>query len=820
MFSNRISAPWRWLLPPLLALLAFVVYALRVVVQARSAVRAKPRAEARARDGGQAAIHTGQGDIVQTQVHGDQVGGDKIVVGPGSVGKAEQVTIQAPPRPRPQPAASGPRPTRGAVYVPRGIEDDILRHLEQGDAVGIVGVAGPGGVGKTFTAQHLAQRLQQQDRVAAVYWVALADRSEEDILLDYAAQCGLDARDWDRAQLLAEIQGHLRARCRQTPVLVVLDDARPPHLGLLEDLLPPPPCRALVTSRVRRLPLPHTVPLDVMTEAQARALLEALLGAAALGAEPQAVDRLLTLTHRHPLALDVAGRRIREWQQAGYARPIQMFVQQLAKRGLKALHHDRDVAEVLRLSYDLLPRDMQQAFRGLAVFDPQGFTVAEAAGLWRVPENEAHDRLDALVNLSLARPAPPRTDRPDLPPVPRYALHDLLHDLARDLLHEAGEKEDAHRTLAEYYLREFDEHYTDDPPDAPHLAHAFPHLARLAAWAEARGDGDLLARLATQPYNWLRNVYHRWNAWRGWLQAALRLGIRDKALKANTLKAMGEVFRFQDNLIQAMAHYQKALALFEAVGDRLGQAYTLKAMGEVFQFQNDLPQAMAHYQKALALFEAVGSRLGQANTLKAMGDVFRFQNDLEQAMAHYRKALALFEAVGSRLGQANTLKAMGDVFRFQNDLPQAMAHYQKALALFEAVGDRLGQANTLQAMGDVFRFQNDLPQAMAHYQKALALFEAVGSRLGQANTLAALSRLTLLQGEDARAEELLQQALALHGAVGSRYDMAVDHYHFGLVLRQLGRPEAAREHFLQAAALFEEVGFPQYAQAAREMAGE
>ncbi|MBC6948664.1 tetratricopeptide repeat protein, partial [candidate division KSB1 bacterium] len=71
--------------------------------------------------------------------------------------------------------------------------------------------------------------------------------------------------------------------------------------------------------------------------------------------------------------------------------------------------------------------------------------------------------------------------------------------------------------------------------------------------------------------------------------------------------------------------------------------------------------AIKAYNDALALFKAVGSRLGEANTLKAIGDVHQFKKELDAAIKAYNDALALFKAVGDRLGEANTLKAIGDV---------------------------------------------------------------------------------------------------------------------------------------------------------------
>ena len=611
-------------------LLPLLLYGLREIVRALRA----------ARPSGPQARHHGPGDIVQVRK---------------GIGKAEEATYieeqhihHHAPRPSPvKPSPAGLPPLRSDIYVPRGIEDQVLQHLAAARAVAIVGVTGPGGVGKTHAAWHLARTLQQQGRIAAVYWISCADRDMPTILQDYAAQCGIDTRDLTPTQVLSEIRGYLQAQCRQQPVLVVLDDVRAPHVPWLQAALPPAPCWALVTSRRRDLPLPHTVGLDVMTEAQARALLTQILGADALQAEPDAVAELLRLTHRHPLALDVAARRIRLWRAHGQTRPITLFVADLRAHGLDALQHDQDVRAVLQRSYHMLDEpELQRSFRWLGVFAVTGFTVAEAAGLWGVEEGQAQARLRHLVNLSLARPAPPRPDRPDLPLLPRYTLHHLLHELAQDELRAAGETEAAHRALAEYYLRAFSEHYLSNPLQAPYLVHAFDHLERLAAWARERGEAALLARLATTPHNWLANVYHRWDAWRQWLEAALALGIDDPALQANTLKAMGDVLRYQDDLDGAMDHYRRALDLFVQVHSRLGQANVLAGLSRLALLQGDDALAADLMAQAATLRQAIQDRYGTATDHFNFGLALRQLGRAAEARPHLRRAAEIYAEIG------------------------------------------------------------------------------------------------------------------------------------------------------------------------------
>ncbi len=600
---------------------------------------APPAASPSARSGpqGQAATHTGRGDITQIQV----------TRGIGQAGQTtyiEQQIVQPPPAPRRDLVEAGAAPTpRSGVYVPRGIEEQVLQALERSRLAAIVGLTGPGGVGKTHTAIHLAyERLLATGRVDRVFWLTLADRAWDDLWADLAAQLGLDIQGLTPVQVQAEVRGRLAAACRERPCLVVLDDVRPHHLknGLLQALLPPPPCLGLVTSRVRALPLsPQALfPLDVMTEEQARELLRQTLGEALLQAEPEAVDRLLALTRRHPLALDVAARRVREWHRGGHPQPVAAFVERLKRLGLPALQADRAVTEVLRLSYDLLPPEEQAAFRALAVLDPAGFHLRHAAGLWGLDEAEAEARLEAWYDLSLVQRLPEAQ--------PRYRLHDLYHDLALGLLRQHREEDAAYQRLIRYLLEEFDRHFTDDPDQAPHLATAFPHLARAAAWARARGDGETPARLATVSRNLLRNVYHRWPAWQEWLEAALALGIPDPGLRANTLKAMGDVLQFQDDLDGAMDHYQKALDLFRQVHSRLGQANTLAALSRLALQQGRDDEARRLLHQALEMHRAIGSRYDVATDHFNFAWVLLRLDRPCEAIPHLEQALEILKALG------------------------------------------------------------------------------------------------------------------------------------------------------------------------------
>ena len=583
--------------------------------------------------GDHSSIHTGSGDIIDggSTVH---KGTGDIISGKALVHKGQGDIHVHSPAPL-EPAGREP-PLHVPHYVQRGVEERLMSWLQTEGAAAIVGVVGYGGVGKSTTAQYVRDRLEREGVFHESFWVYCGERDVETVLADYATQCGLDVRGLSRVQIVAELQGRLKSLCRERRVLVILDDVRDAHRSHLQDLLPPRPCAGLITSRLRHLPLPHSLTLDVMTDAQARELLIAHLGESVVSRDLRATERLLELTRRHPLALDVAARRIAD--RVRWESPIAWFVALLEKRGLDALDHYASVKQVLDLSYMLLDEELRRAFRFLGVFASSGFSVEDAAAVWEVDEHRARNWLRRLEYYSLLKPL-------DLP-VERYRLHDLLHALAQEHLREAGEESQAYRRLVDYLLELFDRHYVIKLTSVPQLAYAFDNLERAATWAERQQDADTLARLATKARNWLHNVYHRWDTWQHWLERSLAWGISDPLLRANTLKALGDVWQFRKELDRAIEAYEEALGLYEAVGDRLGRANTLAAQGRLALVQGHREKADDLLAQAVALHTAIGSLYDVATDYYNYALVLRKVGDEAAARTYFLEAAQLYERIG------------------------------------------------------------------------------------------------------------------------------------------------------------------------------
>lgn len=317
-----------------------------------------------------------------------------------------------------------------------------------GTAMPIMVIEGMGGVGKTRLAVHLAHRLLAGGYYAdAQLYVDLrghADQPPADpstVLVSFLRLLGVPASRIPHR--LDERMSLYRDRLHGRKALVLLDNA-----ASEEQVLPLLPAGTanlvLVTSR-RALAIDgaRTLPLDVLTPADAEALLARVVGADRAGAEPDAVRRVVDLCGRLPAAIVLAARRLRSrsgWTVADLAGRLADADDRLAELAVGS----RRLRAVFDQSYDALPAGEQRVFRLLGLHPGEDVTTEAVAALAGIPVVEARQHLDRLVDESMVAVRGKW----------RYHLHELLTEYARGRLYAAEserERTEALTRVLAYY---------------------------------------------------------------------------------------------------------------------------------------------------------------------------------------------------------------------------------------------------------------------------------------------------------------------------------------------------------------------------------
>jgi DNA-binding SARP family transcriptional activator/tetratricopeptide (TPR) repeat protein len=731
-------------------------------------------------------------DAPLRELHQRILNGDPELAGPPS--EPDDDTDAGGQRPTPRQLPTGSPHFTGRANALMALTDLATRASDTRNAVVISVIGGAPGIGKTALAVRWSQDNADLFPDGQLY-VNLRGFDPAGVVVDagtailgFLEALGVPSA---RIPVTQDARAALyRSLLAGRRVLIVLDNAR--DAEQVRPLLPGSPgCLVLITSRSRLTGLiavdgAHPLPLDLLTTSEARELLTRRVGPDRAAAEPEAVDDLVGLCARLPLALNIAAASA----LASPDLPLAALAARLrgAPARLDALDTG-DAAGDLRTVFSWSLRDLDadtaRVFRLVGLHPGTDVDRYAAAALAGVPV----DRIDTLVE-RLTRAHLVHTCGPN-----RYGMHDLLRAYARDLaVAQDGEAERraALTRLFDHYLHTasvamdtlfpFERHRRPRVP--PPVAATPPVTGTAAAWAWLNAERACLATVAAQAADngWpehairLSTTLSRYLAGGGYTEAMTVHGCARRAARgsgdvraeATALVDMGTLEFRQSRYRQAETLLRQALGLFRELGHRTGEARALHNLGLVLSDQGLDHEAMSHLRDALDLFDEVGDRAGQAKAISNLSSVALQQGRVQDAIGQNQHALTLFRELGDRTGESHTLTRLGEITLAQDRHEDAFGHLQQALVLSRGADDRSGEAHSINNLGLVHRRRGRRELAADHHRQALGLFRELGERIGEARALTNLGDLAVARGH--------------HEEASSHYRLAVD------ICREIGDP--------------------------------
>jgi DNA-binding SARP family transcriptional activator/tetratricopeptide (TPR) repeat protein len=621
----------------------------------------------------------------------------------------------------------------------------------EGSPVGVVVVSGTAGIGKTALAVHWAHRVRDRFDDGQLYTNLRgfdptgSPVSPATAVRDFLDALGVPA---DRIPAGVEAQvGLYRSLLATRRVLIVLDNAR--DAAQVRSLLPGGPgCLAVVTSRDQLAGLVadggRPLTLDLLSAAESREVLARRLGAHRIAAEPTAVDEIVSLCARLPVALAIVAARaaIRaEFSLATLAEDLREARGNLDE--FAGTDPTTDARTVFSWSYLQLSQDAARLFRLLGLHPEPDVSLAAAASLAGLPTGAVRVLLNELSWAHLVAEHRPR----------RYTFHDLLRVYAAEQAHLVDTEEDRKaalcRTLRHYaHSGDRADHllnpHRDDPPTLPPLppgAAPAPIADRDQALAWFNAEHAVLVLTVRRTAGSDTDIWHlawvlrRFLAYQGhWhdsvtvlgaaLRAARRLGAADRQAYCHCYLGCAYIHfgRYDD----ALAHIQDAIALYRQAEDEIGEAYAHLYGSWVLERQRRHREALSYAEQCLGLFRSARHRPGQAKALNAVGWFHALLDSYEEALQYCQQALELQEELGDRYGQAETLDSLGYAHHHLGRHPEAITCFHAARALFREFGFPYREAVVSNFLGDAHDAMGDAELARAAWQHALDVLDQLG----------------------------------------------------------------------------------------------
>jgi non-specific serine/threonine protein kinase len=669
-------------------------------------------------------------------------------------------------------------PEPALPLVGRTDELSRIEELIAGDGVRLVTLTGPGGVGKTFLAQHAAAALEPLLPDGIVFVALGSLESAAEVLPAVARSIGL------RESGARTLEAQLEATLADRSTLLVLDNFE--HVAVAASavsalLAACPRVRVLTTSRSSlRIAGEHEVPVPPLALDEAVELLVERARAVAprfelSGENLESVTELCRRLDCLPLAIELAAARAKLLSPAEILERAASPLAFLTSGRRDAPERQRTLRATIDWSYALLDERERAAFRGLAVF-ARGCTLDAAT----LVAGADVDTLDSLVDKSLVR-------RSVAAGATRVSLLETIREFAHDALVDNEDWDERTDLHASYFLA---------------LARTLePELSSPRALAileriDAEYDNLLVALarlLEALDVRAVELAAASWRLWylrgrisegRRWLGRVLDAPIRAPgAVRARAAVGAATLALHQADYEIAASLAADALAFAREGGHDAIACAAVRTLALVARDQGEHATARSLARQAVDEAKAIGDDYQRALALSCLARVEFFAGANRASLRLHAEAEQLFEQHGNPGELAAERLFLGFCRIAESDFEGAAPLLDEALENAARLDDRWQTALALGGLLRVAAARGDVAQAIEHAADALAICTAIDERFLAAMCIVGLAD-ALQPG--VRTARLLGGADALRMGVGAKWPM--------LLAKEYRRAiEAARE---------------------------
>jgi DNA-binding SARP family transcriptional activator/Tfp pilus assembly protein PilF len=695
----------------------------------------------------------------------------------------------------------------------------------------ISAIAGTAGVGKTALAVHWSHQVRDEFPDGQLYinlygYSPMPTMRPIDALSRLLRALGVPAEKVPTE--VPEATEMYRRLLADRRILVVLDNAG--SAAQVRPLLPRSSgSLALVTSRNALAELAvqdgvEQITLGVLSPGEARALLELLLGADRIAAEPEAAAELARLCSYLPLALRIAVANVGDHSIAAYAANL------TAGNRLAALEVEDDPKNAVRVVFDLsyatLSQPAQRMFRLLGLVPGSDFSVGVASNVADLPLADAERLLDELSAAHLINLEAPG----------RYSFHDLLRLHAAE--HAGAEEDEPARDAAtgrvyDYYLHTARAAVDQLYPGIVHLPLpdwttgnarplGFDDRAQAMEWLDAE-RANLVVMVAHAAGQGFRSAAWRlagafgidlrrrgyWPEGVEVARAGLAAAVADNELHPQGVMHHGisELFIFQSRYTEAIEHLTRLLDISRQTDWTEGASTALSQLAVVHCNIGRPAEALRYIAEAIDLDRRLDWTLGLAVDLQSLALVQWELGRLDEAAARNEEALALADRIDSEELICISHGNLAEVYAAQGRIADAREHLERAVSMSREFGDRSVEADFLGSLATVERLAGNRGRAFELVHAANTLAQELGTTRYELRALNVLASLNDDLGRQPVAIQHSQTALRVADASTDRYPYIQALIGLGAAHCHQGQHDNARAWIDKAIAESDESGY-------------
>ncbi len=217
--------------------------------------------------------------------------------------------------------------------------------------------------------------------------------------------------------------------------------------------------------------------------------------------------------------------------------------------------------------------------------------------------------------------------------------------------------------------------------------------------------------------------------------------------------SLGQSYFYLGQFEQALPAFERALEIYETLGNRRGIVNTLQSMAASHQLRHEPEAAIEKYLRAYRLAEETGDRLSLGLIYLNLGSLYQDRAQYLNARTYYTQALGIMQELGRANYQAALLSNLGNLHVIIRQFDTARGYFADARRIASAPELSLYRAHLCLYEAELDRETGALDDAVRKLDEASAIFQGFRNTNDFLLLSGAKIQLALRKGETGPARE-------------------------------------------------------------------
>ncbi len=276
--------------------------------------------------------------------------------------------------------------------------------------------------------------------------------------------------------------------------------------------------------------------------------------------------------------------------------------------------------------------------------------------------------------------------------------------------------------------------------------------------------------------------------------------------RQRVLAALGSLFKKDGRFSEAAQYFKKSAKIAGEIPDPKLEAAALSRAVELDLSIGNYLDALESARRIQAITRQLGEPESEARAENRLGAVLKDSGRYQEAFSHYKKSLKIARRTSNSALEADALGNLGRVYVLSGRYSEAIKSFETLLDVAKKHGARSSEALALINLGNIYREKGRFARASGYLEQALDLSLKTGDPGTELMLLSSLGTLYADWGERIGAMRYYEQALALSKKLKDKKSEARTLTHMGNLLKASSQFRGALKRFSQARKISRELG--------------